>query len=85
MLTGALPTPWRRPGFSFQIPTPKSAEEMSVEITDHSGGILTTGVSGKLTQPELAALQSAAGDFELADIARARAWLAEPPPEPPSR
>lgn len=127
---------------------------MSVEITDNSGGILTARVSGKLTQPELAALQSAAGDilrqqgrtrllvvaenfegwerggdwgdlsfsiehdaeiekmaivgekqweasallfaskglrpfpiefFESADIARARAWLAEPAPEPPSR
>jgi hypothetical protein len=36
---------------------------MSVEISDNSGGILTARVSGKLTQPELAALQDAAGDI----------------------
>ena len=36
---------------------------MSVEIIDHSGDTLTARISGKLTQPELAALQDAAGDI----------------------
>jgi SpoIIAA-like len=33
---------------------------MSVEITSNSGGMLTARISGKLTQPELAALQESA-------------------------
>lgn len=36
---------------------------MSAEITDKSGGILTAGSTGKLTQPELAALQQTVGEL----------------------
>src|SRR5688572_6535335 len=36
---------------------------MSVEIIEHSGSTLTARISGKLTQPELGALQDAAGDI----------------------
>jgi hypothetical protein len=35
---------------------------VSVEILEHSGNTLTARISGKLTQPALAALQDAAGD-----------------------
>jgi hypothetical protein len=35
---------------------------MSAEILSNSGGILTARISGRLTQPELAALQSSAQD-----------------------
>ena len=36
---------------------------MSAEIVDHSGSILTARISGKLTRPEMAALQAATGDI----------------------
>jgi hypothetical protein len=36
---------------------------MSAELIDTSGPILTARITGKLTQPELAALQDAAGDI----------------------
>ncbi len=36
---------------------------MSAEITDTSGGIITARIAGKLTQPELAALQGMVGDL----------------------
>ncbi len=35
---------------------------MSAEILSNSGGILTARISGRLTQPELAALQASAQD-----------------------
>lgn len=35
---------------------------MSAEILSNSGGILTARISGRMTQPELAALQAAAKD-----------------------
>ena len=41
----------------------RKAEPVSVEIIEHSGSTLTARISGKLTQPELAALQDAAGDI----------------------
>jgi hypothetical protein len=41
----------------------RKAEPVSVEIIEHAGSTLTARVSGKLTQPELAALQDAAGDI----------------------
>jgi hypothetical protein len=36
---------------------------MSAEIIDTAGGLITARITGKLTQPELAALQNAAGDL----------------------
>ena len=36
---------------------------MSAEIIDTTGGVVTARITGKLTQPELAALQKAAGDI----------------------
>jgi hypothetical protein len=36
---------------------------MSAEIVDHSGNVLTARITGLLTQPDLVALQSAAGDI----------------------
>jgi len=36
---------------------------MSAEIIDTAGGVLTARITGKLTQPELAALQQAVGDL----------------------
>jgi len=35
---------------------------MSAEIVSNSGGVLTARISGRLTQPELAALQASAKD-----------------------
>jgi len=36
---------------------------MSAELTDVAGGIVTARIAGKLTQPDLAALQNAAGEI----------------------
>jgi hypothetical protein len=36
---------------------------MSAELTDVAGGIVTVRIAGKLTQPDLAALQDAAGEI----------------------
>lgn len=36
---------------------------MSAEIIDTDGGVVTAKITGELTQPELAALQKAAGDL----------------------
>ena len=41
----------------------RKAESVSVEILEHSGNTLTARISGRLTQPELAALQDATGDI----------------------
>ena len=43
---------------------------MSAEIIDHTGDTLTVRVSGRLTHPELAALQRAAGDILKEDKTR---------------
>ena len=44
---------------------------MSAEIIDAAGGMVTARITGKLTQPALAALQKAAGDI-LKEQGRAR-------------